>query len=233
MKEPGRMGTRVVVVRHGQTEWNRVERFRGRIDIELNDTGQLQAEAVAESLSASHIAAIYSSPLKRAFQTAQPTARACHLDVGILEAITDVDYGALAGLSPEEAAASYGELYSSWLNSPHLVQFPGGESLKQVRARVWIALQEVCAVHRKQTILLVSHVVVNRVLICAALGLGNESFWKIGQDNGSISILEASNGRYNLLKLNDTCHLKALQSKKVDGQTTPRGLDEPRETRIG
>ena len=100
MKEPSRMGTRVVIVRHGQTEWNRVERFRGRIDIELNDTGQLQAEAVAESLSASHIGAIYSSPLKRALQTAQPTARACHLDVGILEAITDVDYGALAGLSP-------------------------------------------------------------------------------------------------------------------------------------
>jgi broad specificity phosphatase PhoE len=221
MKEPGRMGTHVVVVRHGQTEWNRVERFRGRIDIELNDTGQLQAQAVAETLSASHIAAVYSSPLKRAIQTAQPTARACNREIVILDALTDVDYGALTGLSPEEATASYGELYSPWLHSPHLVQFPAGESLKQVRARAWIALHDLCAVHRGQTILLVSHVVVNRVLICATLGLGNESFWKIGQDNGSISILEATNGQFNLLLLNDTCHLKALESKKMGAQTTP------------
>jgi len=211
----------VLVVRHGQTEWNRVERFRGRIDIGLNDTGRLQAEAIAESLSVTQIAAVYSSPLKRALQTAEPTARAGDHNVGILEAITDVDYGAFAGLSPEEAYARFGELYDSWLHCPHLVQFPGGESLEQVRTRAWTALQEVCTVHREETIVLVSHVVVNRVLICAALGLGNESFWKIGQDNGSISILEASNGQYNLRLLNDTCHLEALEIMKASAQTTP------------
>ena len=202
--------TRLILVRHAETEWNRLKRFRGRIDIELNERGRRQAQAVASRLSTWRIEAIYSSPLKRALQTAQPLAKACGRETRHLEGIADIDYGAWAGHSPEEVASQHSDLYQTWLEAPHLVQFPQGERLEQVRSRAWIAVEEVCAAHAEETVVLVSHVVVNRVLICAVLGLDNSSFWKIAQDNGAISIVDAKEDEYRLVLLNDICHLEAL-----------------------
>lgn len=213
MKRPDRTATRVVLLRHGETEWNRVERFRGRIDVELNQTGRQQALAAARRLSSWQIEAVYSSPMQRALQTAEPVAAACGLDLAISEAINDVEYGAWAGLTVEEARAEYPEAYATWVHTPLLAQFPQGESLQQVQTRAWTALEDTCSAHRGETILLVSHVVVNRVLICAALGLADDAFWRIGQHNAAISILEGANGRYLILLLNDTCHLDALDEQ--------------------
>jgi broad specificity phosphatase PhoE len=210
MKQPGEDRTLIVVVRHGETEWNRVERFRGRIDVPLNEKGQRQALAVARRLSHWPIAAVYSSPLKRALQTAQPLAEVCQTTVSALEGIVDVDYGVWAGLSPEEAATRYPTMYRTWADHPHLVRFPQGESLEQVGDRALDALNEVSATHRGQTVALVSHVVVNRVLVLGAMGLGKASFWRIGQDNAAITILEAIGGQYRLQLLNDTCHLESM-----------------------
>jgi len=197
-------------VRHGETEWNRVEGFRGRIDIELNETGHRQAQAVASRVGAWKPAFIYSSPLKRALQTARPLAKACGREIKHLEGITDIDYGAWAGHSPEKLATQHSDLYRAWLDAPHLVQFPEGESLEQVRSRAWIAVEQMCAAHAEETVVLVSHVVVNRVLICAVLGLENSSLWRIAQDNGAISIVDAKEDEYRLVLLNDICHLEAL-----------------------
>jgi broad specificity phosphatase PhoE len=202
--------TRIILVRHGETEWNRVERFRGQIDIELNDTGHRQAEAVASRLCKRKIDALYSSPLKRAVQTAEPIADACGLEVQALEGLNDIDYGLWAGLSPDDVASTYGALYQAWLDTPHLVEFPDGESLDHVRSRAWEALKQVCLPYEGQTMVLVSHVVVNRVLISAFLGLSNASFWRIGQDNAAINIFKVQDARCQLLLLNDTCHLKSL-----------------------
>lgn len=208
--------TRVILVRHGETEWNRVERFRGRTDVELNETGHDQAQAVAARLRGWTIDAVYSSPLKRALHTAQPIAEACKHEVRPLPGIVDVDYGQWAGHSPQEVADKYPDLYQTWLQAPYLVEFPGGESLAQVRDRAWDAMEGVCVRHPDHTaVVLVSHVVVNRVLVCAALGLGNPCFWKIAQDNAAISVLECQQGEYRLLLLNDTCHLAGLSAAQV------------------
>ncbi len=206
--------TRIILVRHGQTEWNRVERCRGRIDIELNEIGHRQAEAVARRLCKETVSALYASPLKRAFQTAEPIAESCALEVQPLKALIDIDYGTWAGHSPEEVARRYGDLYRAWLDTPHLVQFPEGESLDQVRSRAWKALEEICQRHVEEHVILVSHVVVNRALICAVLGLTNSSFWQIGQENAAINIFEAQEGKYRLMLLNDTCHLEPLSRNK-------------------
>jgi broad specificity phosphatase PhoE len=202
--------TRALLIRHGETEWNRVERFRGRVDIELNETGHLQAQAVAKRLRSFEADAIYSSPLKRALQTAQPIAQACGREPEPLEGIVDIDYGTCAGLSPEEFSTRYPDLCLTWHYAPHRVLFPAGESLDDVQRRAWGAFNEVCSRHLRGTVVLVSHVVVNRVLVCAAVGLNNSSFWKIGQDNGAINIIEAEQGEYRLLLLNDSCHLRSL-----------------------
>jgi broad specificity phosphatase PhoE len=208
MKQPASRVTRIVLVRHGETEWNVVERFRGRVDVPLNETGRAQAQAVARRLRAWPVEAVYSSPLSRALDTAQPIAEACGRQLAVLDSLADVDYGEWAGLSIEEAQAHDAVLFATWHGRPHRARFPHGESLEQVRKRSRGAVEGVSARHVGKIVVLVSHVVVNRVIICNALGLTGDGFWRIGQDNASITVLDCADGRYRLTLLNDTCHLE-------------------------
>lgn len=203
--------TRIILVRHGQTEWNRVERFRGWADLDLNELGNKQAEATAGKIAAWSVAAIYSSPLRRAVTTAQILARRLGLEVKLLPELIDINYGQWQGLSPEEAAARDGSLYALWLESPHLVQFPGGESLGQVRDRAVAAVDSLITIHSEETIALVSHKVVCQLLLLHFLGLDNSHFWQVTQDVSAINLFEVSDGRPVILLLNDTCHLKRLE----------------------
>jgi broad specificity phosphatase PhoE len=203
--------TRIILVRHGQTEWNvgseAGERFRGRIDLPLDDTGLAQANALAQRLAAQSIVAIYSSPLKRAVETAQPTAQKLSLPVQPLPGIIDINYGDWQGLSQDEVAQAHPDLYPRWLETPHRVKFPHGESLRQVRLRGMAALKGVAARHDGRVILLVAHQVVNKVLVCAMLGLGNSHFWRIRQDNACLNVFEHQHGIFTAVLINDTCHL--------------------------
>jgi broad specificity phosphatase PhoE len=201
--------TRIILVRHGQTAWNvgSGERFRGRIDLPLDDTGLAQAHALAQRLADYPIVAIYSSPLKRALETAQPTAQQLSLPVQPLPGTIDINYGDWQGLSHPEVATACPDLYQHWLETPHRVKFPNGESLRQVRLRSMAALKEVSARHEGHVILLVAHQVVNKVLICAMLGLGNSHFWRIRQDNACINVFEHQDGMFTAVLINDTCHL--------------------------
>ena len=202
--------TRLVVVRHGRTEWNRVERFRGRADIQLDEVGIRQAEAAAARIAEWQVSAIYSSPLNRALSTAEILARPFSLEVKLLPGIIDIDYGEWQGLSTEEATAKYGDLYSTWLNSPHQVKFPAGESLAEVRERAASAVGDLIAQHPKETIVLVSHKVVCQILILSLLGLDSSHFWEITQDVCAVNLFEVRGGVPSPLSLNDTCHLKSL-----------------------
>ncbi|MEE8163315.1 MAG: histidine phosphatase family protein [Anaerolineae bacterium] len=204
--------TRIILVRHGQTEWNiesgAGERFRGRVDLPLDDTGLAQAHALAERLANRLIVAVYSSPLKRAVETARPIAQQLSLPVQPLPAVIDINYGDWQGLSSAEVAKVYPDLYRRWLEKPHLVKFPSGESLRQVRLRGMATLKEVTARHEGRVVLLVAHQVVNKVLVCAMLGLDNCHFWRIRQDNGCINVFEHQDGIFAAVLVNDTCHLR-------------------------
>lgn len=204
--------TTIVLVRHGQTEWNPRERehFRGRVDLPLNETGIRQARALAERVAGLHIQAIYSSPFQRAFKTAQIVARRLKLRPEILLGIIDIDYGDWQGCSHKEIAKLCPELYGAWLATPHLVRFPEGESLDEVRARAFPALQEIALQHEEQMILLVAHQAVNKALFCAILGLEDSHFWRIRQDTCCINVFEYQDGTYTISLINDTCHLRSL-----------------------
>jgi broad specificity phosphatase PhoE len=207
--------TRIILVRHGQTAWNvgsgAGERFRGRIDLPLDDAGLAQAHALAKRLADHPIVAIYSSPLKRAVETALPTAQQLGLTVQPLPGIIDINYGDWQGLSPAEVARACPHLYRNWLETPHRVKFPNGESLHQVRLRGMTALKQASTRHEGQIILLIAHQVVNRVLVCAMLGLGNSHFWRIRQDNACINVFEHQDGVFTAVLINDTCHLVSDQ----------------------
>jgi len=126
----------------------------------LDEMGRRQAEAAALRLKGEQVAAIYSSPLKRALQTAEPIAKQLKLSVQPWEGLIDIDFGSWQGLSSEEATGQDSQLFQMWLERPHLVRFPKGESLEIVRQRVLAAVDELAAKHVDQTVILVSHTVV-------------------------------------------------------------------------
>jgi len=204
--------TRIVLVRHGQTAWNREARFRGRADIELDEFGLKQAEATGRYLASRWpVAAVYASPMRRAMQTAGAIARLCGLTARPLEGLMDIDFGELQGLSLDETAQRYTAIYWAWEKAPHTVHFPGGEGLDDVRSRVVDALDEVVARHPGQAVALVSHTVVNRVLLCAVLGWGNDHFWRLRQETCAVNVFDAEeDGTFTIALLNDTCHLQGL-----------------------
>jgi len=205
---------KITLTRHGETEWNVGEIFRGRIDIELNETGIRQAELLANYLSETKIAAIYSSPLKRALRTAEIIATPHKLRVEIAPGLIDFDYGKWQGLPHQEVKEKYQELYSRWLNHPHQLRMPEGESLDDVSKRAMRVVAEIIA-EVEGTAVLVSHRVVNKVLICALLGLDNAHFWNIRQDTTGITTFSYEAGRWVLTEHNNTSFLQPLHKTQL------------------
>ena len=203
--------TRIILVRHGQTEWNRVERFRGLADVPLNETGVKQAEATGIRVAAKwKPIAIYSSPLSRAVKTAEAIAKHFGLSVQVHPALADIDYGDWEGLSPDEVRIRWAEILDKWYNAPHLAMIPNGEILADLRERAMKTVNELAVRHAGETILLLGHTVINRIILLGVLGLGNERFWRIKQDTCAINLFEVKDGDYTLISLNDTCHLDSI-----------------------
>jgi len=198
--------TEIILTRHGETKWNVEEVFRGRIDIELNQNGIRQAELLAEYLSGRNIDAIYSSPLRRASKTAEIIAGYHGLDVEMAPGLIDLDFGDWQGLSLQEVKDKYAGAFLEWASRPHKVEIPAGESLRQVRQRAMNVVDDVIA-KDKGTVILIAHRVVNKVLICALLGLDNSHFWNIRQDNCGITTFTYEKGRFVLIEHNNTSFL--------------------------
>lgn len=202
--------TRIVIVRHGRTEWNRIERFRGRADITLDDVGIKQAEAAAERVKVWPISAVYSSPLRRSSSTAEIIAASVDLNVQSMAGIIDIDYGQWQGLSIEDVVAKDGRLYSQWIENPDKVKFPGGESFVEVRERASKAVDSLIQKHPKESIVLVTHKVICQILILSLFGLDSSHLWQITQDVCAMNLFEVRGGIPSALFINDTCHLNNL-----------------------
>jgi broad specificity phosphatase PhoE len=204
--------TRIVLVRHGQTEWNRVERFRGRFDVPLNETGLAQAAATGRRIAAEwHPIAVYSSPLSRAVQTAEAVAQHFGLTVQPKPGLIDIDYGEWQGLTPDEARARWPEIVEAWYHAPQRAQIPSGETLEQVRARGVATVRTLAARHHDdQTLVLVGHTVINRAILLGIMGLGVDRFWHIRQDTCAINVFETEGDDFVLVTLNDTGHLRSM-----------------------
>ncbi|OGN91834.1 MAG: hypothetical protein A2Y88_11220 [Chloroflexi bacterium RBG_13_48_10] len=200
--------TCIILIRHGQTEWNRVERFRGRADVPLNETGLVQAEATGLRVAAEwKPAAVYSSPLSRAIRTAEAITKHFDLPVQIHPGLADIDYGEWQGLTPDVVRDRWPAALHAWYHQPDEAIIPGGETLAQLRSRGMSAVNELSARHAEQTIVLVGHTVINRIILLGVLDLGNERFWHIKQDTCAINVFEVEKGNFVLVSLNDTCHL--------------------------
>ncbi|MDP2931861.1 MAG: histidine phosphatase family protein [Chloroflexota bacterium] len=206
--------TEIMLVRHGETEWNVGEIFRGRADIPLSQTGLKQAELLAAYLSDRKIEAVYSSPLQRAVKTAALIAGYHRLEVTIEPGLNDLDFGKWQGLSLPQVKEQYPTLFAEWASQPDKVKIPSGESLADVRQRALRVVEEVIASYRG-TAVLVAHRVVNKVLICALLGLDDSHFWNVKQDVCGVTTFVYENKRFVLTEHNNTCFLKPLQKAKL------------------
>ncbi len=200
------------LVRHGETEYNRHDIFRGLLDIPLNETGKRQAEAAGEHLRDTDIAAFYSGPLQRAFHTAERIAAPHGASTQVLLQLNDVDYGAWSGKTVNEVRAAYPDCYELWAHDPAEVRFPEGESLLDASARIGEALEFLWERHAGESVVVVGHKVVNRLILCVALGMPLAGIWHIEQSNGAISLIQRGERGYMLLKMNDTCHLTGCSS---------------------
>lgn len=201
---------RIILARHGQTAWNKQDMIRGQADVPLDETGLAQAAATAARIAAEwQPAALYSSPLRRALQTAQPLADRLGLAVRTMAGLTDMDFGQWQGLAYTEVRRRWPEMSQAWATAPHTVTFPNGESLARVRQRGMSAVHQIIAEHPDQDVVIIGHTVLNRVLLCAMLGLDDSHHWRIGQDTCAVNLVEWRDGLFFVDSLNDTCHLRA------------------------
>ncbi|MBQ8090767.1 MAG: histidine phosphatase family protein, partial [Pyramidobacter sp.] len=190
--------TTIILVRHGECSANIEQRFRGRIDFELNELGRQQAEEIAGALAALHPAALYSSPLKRAVQSLEPAARRLGLDIGIEEDLTNISFGAWEGRKKSEIAAEQPELWQLWKTAPEELDFPGMESLDAVGRRSRAVVDRLVKKHPGETIALCTHRTVLKPLVPYCLDMARPWFWKFHFDNASLSMLVHDEKGYSL-----------------------------------
>ena len=200
----------IVLVRHGETDWNAGEVFRGRADVDLNETGRQQAELLGEYLRSEKIDFVYSSPLQRAMKSAAAIAAYHRLKVNSISNLIDFDFGEWQGKSLKEVKAQYPELYRDWMDTPEQVRIPGGECLEDVSGRVMSFVEDAVMRCGDGRIVLVSHRVVCKVLICGLLGMDNSHFSNIRIDNCGVTRFDCGDGRLLLTTHNDTSFLKPV-----------------------
>jgi broad specificity phosphatase PhoE len=158
---------------------------------------------------------VYGSPLARAWETAKRIAQVHNLEAKALNGIIDISFGGWEGHPRQEVERNNKELYQQWKQEPHLVKLPGGESLEDVRIRSMTAMEEVIRLHPRKTLVLVSHRVVNKVIICGDLGLDNSHFGQIPQGDTAINLIQYRKGKYILSLMNEACHLNPLREERV------------------
>jgi broad specificity phosphatase PhoE len=200
--------TIILLVRHGHVEGIKPERFRGRADLVLTDTGQRQAELLARRIASQWApSSIFTSPLRRCMATGAAIAKACRIVSEPLTGLYDLDYGAWQSLTYDDARAKNPALYSAWFATPDLVGFPDGESLWDVAARTANVLRFVLSRSATDTIVLVGHDSVNRVLLSQVLNMPLSAYWRLAQEPCCINEIHATGSSFQLRRMNDTAHL--------------------------
>ena len=198
---------RILLLRHAETQGNRARRFQGGRDSPLSAAGREHAAAAARLLAASPLAAVWTSPLGRARETAAIIAAPHGLPVREAEAFKEMGLGVWEGLTREEVRARFPESLEAWAETPHEAAWPGVEPLVAVRARALAGLAALQQAHAGQTVCLVSHGVTCRVLILEALGLGLDRLWSLQLSSTGISELEFRDDWTTLHRMNSLVHL--------------------------
>ena len=198
-------------IRHGETEWNAEGRLCGRTDVPLSDVGRRQAQLLAVRLKLIPFAALYSSPLRRAFETAMILGHAIGREPQADPRLVELSYGAWEGRTYDESKRSSPEIYRAWEQDPGGNAPPEGESGEQLIGRVKPFLADVAQRHPSGNIAVVCHRTVCRLLACHIMGVPLAEYRKrILMDNAALNVFANDEGKWRVVTLNDTSHLNAL-----------------------
>lgn len=199
--------TRIYLVRHAETTWNAEGRLQGTLDAPLSDRGRRQVERLIVTLRDVRFAAVYASPLERAYGTARALAAARGMRAVALDAFREMNQGEWEGRRIDEVAAEYGENLQMWRDSPAETRLPGGETLAEVARRATAAFGEVAARHPEETAVIVAHGGVNKTILLTLMGAPLGHHWRIRQGNACINVVDLDAGDARITILNDTGHL--------------------------
>lgn len=199
--------TTIILTRHGHVDWIAPERFRGRAELPLSELGKRQAEALASRVAEGWKPdAIYTSPLSRCVHMGEAIGRATGLQPRPLDALADTDYGLWQGRTHEEVRASWPDELRLWLEAPDLAVIPAGETLAAVLVRAINVLQVVLHKHQGQTIVLVGHDSINRILLLHALGMPLSRYWRIKQAPCCLNEIEIQDTVFTVHRVNENHH---------------------------
>jgi broad specificity phosphatase PhoE len=207
---------RIYLVRHGETEWNRVRRFQGRSNLPLNPAGRKQVRALAEALKNKPLTAIYTSPLIRALETAR-LIRVFHPSTPIFEekGLIEMDLGEFDGMKAQDWAEQYPDFRKAWNENPASVKIPGGESLEDVQDRAKETLERITRIYpSNSTILISSHNFVNLTILCDLLKIPLNRFRELRQENAAFNVICKKGNRLYVELVNERSHLDGLLPKQ-------------------
>ena len=200
---------KLLLTRHGQTDWNIAGRYQGQSDVPLNQTGQTQAAQIAKRLSTETIHAIYTSDLSRAANTAQAIADFHQLEIKKDSRLRELSFGDWEGMTYKEMSAHSPDLFSKWMTDSMNISTPNGETLAQLAARVKSAFDQIKDDHKDQTVLVVSHSGALQSLLAVTLGVDLNRYWQFRVSQASLSELIVQEDAVILNLLNDVSHFQA------------------------
>ena len=220
---PSQIGdSRIFLIRHGETNWNKEGRFQGQIDIPLNDNGKDQARKTFEYLRNISFNKAFSSSMNRPYETAQIILQnKDDLKIEKIDSLVEISHGLWEGKLEAEIREKWPTLLNNWHNKPEVVIMPEGESIKDVSERSIDAFDKICLSQKDNDLtLLVAHDAVNKTLICNILGINYSNIWMIKQGNGGITVIDLFNDPNKpplISALNITTHLGGIIDSTASG----------------
>lgn len=202
---------RIVLVRHGETYWNQEHRIQGGgSDTELSEVGRKQANSLAQLLKGESIVAVYSSPLKRALDTAKAIARYHLVEVTVVPDLREIEAGEMEGIPLASLGSTFDQFLLEWRHGDGSAKLPGGESLADLADRAWAVIEDIRDRHHDGVAVVVSHYFTILTIICRALELPLSHLRRLRVSVGGVSILDFEDRGSRLVVLNDTCHLERV-----------------------
>lgn len=205
--------TTVILVRHGESVWNREGRVQGESDVELNERGLEQASLVAERLADIPLKAVYSSDLGRAVRTAETIAQRHNLAVTRLKELREMNYGHWQGLTSEEIRTQHAEEFAQFRQDGLHTRIQDGETALEMRQRVLASFADILARHPGETVAVVSHTGPLKIILAEAVEMDPAKRWHLALDNASVSVVRYTEKGGLLVLLNDTLHLRPLKKE--------------------
>ena len=200
------MSTKLILIRHGQTAWNRHKKYCGAKDIGLDATGKAQAKKLCRVLKLQQVHKIYASSKKRALQTARLAFGAA--DIERVADLREIHFGVFEGLNHAQIMQKYPLAYKKWLHNPFSITIPEGESLTDFKSRIVGAIKKIASLNKNKTVAVVCHggaisIFLNHIL-------KSRKFWQHIPSSASISVIEYRSGKPRVKLFNDTAHLKEI-----------------------